>query len=158
MGDVTRSGDMLPISQIGWRANDCIHGLIYPIPLLTSLLPSFNVLGGELDTCSTDPLTGWYRDGCCNTDRNDRSLHTICCLVTQEFLEFAHSQGNDLITPMPEHRFPGLSPGDRWCVCAQTWQDAAVEGVACPVVMSATHEETLQIVPLELLKEYAVDI
>ena len=71
---------------------------------------------------------------------------------------FANSQGNDLITPMPEHRFPGLSPGDRLCVCAQTWQDAAVEGVACPVVMSATHEETLQIVPLELLKEYAVDI
>ncbi len=71
---------------------------------------------------------------------------------------FANSHGNDLITPMPEHRFPGLSPGDRWCVCAQTWQDAAVEGVACPVVMSATHEETLQIVPLELLKEYAVDI
>ena len=71
---------------------------------------------------------------------------------------FANSQGNDLITPMPEHRFPGLSPGDRWCVCAQTWQDAAVEGVACPVVMSATHEETLQIVPLKLLNEYAVDI
>ena len=122
------------------------------------MLPSFNVLGGDLDTCSTKPLTGWYRDGCCNTDRNDRGLHTVCCLVTKEFLEFARSQGNDLITPVPEHGFPGLSPGDRWCVCAQTWQDAAVEGVACPVVLSATHEETLQIVPLELLKEYAVDI
>ena len=120
------------------------------------MLPSFNVLGGELDACSVKPLTGWYRDGCCNTDRNDRGLHTVCCMVTQEFLEFARSQGNDLITPMPEHGFPGLTPGDRWCVCAQTWQDAADEGVACPVVISSTHEETLQVVSLELLKEHAV--
>ncbi|MFL2975661.1 MAG: DUF2237 family protein [Candidatus Thalassarchaeaceae archaeon] len=120
------------------------------------MLPSFNVLGGDLDACSTKPLTGWYRDGCCNTDRNDRGLHTVCCLVTKEFLEFARSQGNDLITPVPEHGFPGLSPGDRWCVCAQTWQDAVEEGVACPVVISATHEETLQIVSLETLKDHAI--
>ncbi len=119
------------------------------------MLPSFNVIGEELQTCSTEPLTGWFRDGCCNTDRNDRGLHTVCCIVTQEFLEFARSQGNDLITPMPQHRFPGLSPGDKWCVCAQTWLDAAEEGLACPVVLSATHEETLQIVPLDLLKEYS---
>ena len=120
------------------------------------MLPSFNVLGEELETCSTSPLTGWYRDGCCNTDRNDRGLHTVCCLVTEEFLEFARSRGNNLITPAPEYNFPGLTPGDKWCGCAQTWQDAAEEGVACPVVMSATHEETLQIVSLELLKQYAV--
>ena len=120
------------------------------------MLPSFNVLGEELETCSTSPLTGWYRDGCCNTDRNDRGLHTVCCLVTEEFLEFARSRGNNLITPAPEYNFPGLTPGDKWCVCAQTWQDATEEGVACPVVMSATHEETLQIVSLELLKQYAV--
>jgi len=119
------------------------------------LLPSFNVLGEELQTCSTDPLTGWYRDGCCNTDRNDRGLHTVCCIVTQDFLEFARSQGNDLITPMPQHRFPGLSPGDKWCVCAQTWLDAAEEGVACPVALHSTHEETLQVVPLDLLREHA---
>ena len=120
------------------------------------MLPSFNVLGGDLEACSIDPLTGWYRDGCCNTDRNDRGLHTVCCVVTEEFLDFARSRGNDLITPVPEHGFPGLSPGDRWCVCAQTWQDAADEGVACPVVVSATHEETLQVVSLELLKQHAV--
>jgi len=119
------------------------------------MLPSFNVLGGELETCSTEPLTGWFRDGCCNTDRSDRGLHTVCCEVTQGFLEFARSQGNDLITPMPPG-FPGLRPGDRWCVCAQTWQDAADAGVACPVVLSATHEETLQVVSLELLKEHAL--
>ena len=118
------------------------------------MLPSFNVLGEELQTCSTDPLTGWYRDGCCNTDRNDRGLHTVCCIVTHDFLEFARSQGNDLITPMPQHRFPGLSPGDKWCVCAQTWLDAAEEGVACPVVLHSTHEETLQVVPLDLLREH----
>ena len=118
------------------------------------MLPSYNVIGNELQTCSEDPLTGWLRDGCCNTDRNDRGLHTVCCGVTEEFLEFARSEGNDLITPAPEYNFPGLNPGDRWCVCAQTWQDAADNGVACPVVLEATHEETLQLVSLDLLQEY----
>ncbi len=80
----------------------------------------------------------------------------MCCVVTQEFLEFARSQGNDLITPAPEYNFPGLIPGDRWCVCAQTWQDAVDEGVACPIVLEATHEETLQIVSLDILKEHAL--
>ena len=94
------------------------------------MLPSFNVLGEDLEPCSMDPLTGWYRDGCCNTDRSDRGLHTVCCVVTEEFLEFARSQGNDLITPVSQHSFPGLSPGDRWCVCAQTWQDAASAAVS----------------------------
>ncbi|MBI87907.1 MAG: hypothetical protein CMB67_02610 [Euryarchaeota archaeon] len=120
------------------------------------MLPSFNVLGGDLQSCSEDPLTGWYRDGCCNTDREDRGLHTVCCVVTDEFLEFARSQGNDLITPAPEFNFPGLSAGDRWCVCAQTWKDAAEIGLACPVLLEATHEETLQVVPLGLLEENSV--
>ena len=119
------------------------------------MFPSFNVLGGELQPCSLDPLTGWLRDGCCNTDRNDSGLHTVCCLVTEDFLEFARQQGNDLITPAPEFNFPGLKPGDRWCVCAQTWQDAAEAGAAWPIVLGATHEETLQIVSLELLEQYA---
>ena len=123
----------------------------------TDMLPSFNVLGDELESCSTAPLTGWFRDGCCNTDRNDHGLHTVCCQVTDEFLEFAREQGNDLITPAPRFNFPGLKSGDRWCVCAQTWQDAASAGVACPVSLSATHEETLQIVDLELLKEHALE-
>ena len=120
------------------------------------MLPSFNVLGTELETCSIDPLTGWFRDGCCNTDRNDRSLHTVCCVVTRDFLDFALSRGNDLITPAPQYNFPGLTPGDRWCVCAQTWQDAYHLGVAYPVVLEATHEETLQIVSLEFLQENVV--
>ena len=118
------------------------------------MLPSFNVLGGELLQCSIDPLTGWFRDGCCNTDRNDRSLHTVCCIVTEDFLKFALSKGNDLITPAPQFNFPGLNDGDRWCVCAQTWQDAYDAGHACSVVLEATHEETLQIISLENLKEF----
>ena len=109
------------------------------------MLPSFNVLGGELEVCSEDPMTGWFRDGCCNTDRTDHGLHTVCCQVTEEFLEFARSQGNDLITPAPSFNFPGLSPGDRWCVCARTWNDAAEKGIACPVILEATHEESLQV-------------
>ena len=118
------------------------------------VFPSFNVLGEKLQPCSTEPLTGWFRDGCCNTDRRDRGLHTVCCLVTDEFLEFARQQGNDLITPAPEFNFPGLKAGDRWCVCAQTWQDATEAGVACPIVLEATHEETLQIVSLETLEQH----
>ena len=120
------------------------------------MLPSFNVLGTELETCSESPMTGWFRDGCCNTDRNDRSLHTVCCQVTAEFLDFARSRGNDLITPAPQYRFPGLVPGDRWCVCASTWKSAADIGVACPVRLESTHEETLQVVSLDQLREHAL--
>ena len=120
------------------------------------MLPSFNVLGGELEVCSEDPKTGWFRDGCCNTDRTDHGLHTVCCQVTEEFLEFARSQGNDLITPAPSFNFPGLSPGDRWCVCARTWNDAAKKGIACPVILEATHEESLQVVSLDLLKSHSL--
>lgn len=121
------------------------------------MLPSFNVLGEELIECSIDPLTGWFRDGCCNTDRNDRSLHTVCCVVTDNFLNFALSKGNNLITPAPQFNFPGLKDGDRWCVCAQTWQDAYDVGCACPVVLAATHEETLQIISLDKLREYSLE-
>nr|ANV79839.1 hypothetical protein, containing DUF2237 domain [uncultured Candidatus Thalassoarchaea sp.] len=122
-----------------------------------NMLPSFNVLGEELIECSIDPLTGWFRDGCCNTDRNDRSLHTVCCVVTDDFLNFALSKGNNLITPAPQFNFPGLKDGDRWCVCAQTWQDAYDVGCACPVVLAATHEETLQIISLDKLREYSLE-
>ena len=120
------------------------------------MLPSYNVLGTELESCSKSPMTGWFRDGCCNTDRSDRSLHTVCCLVTAEFLEFARSRGNDLITPAPQYNFPGLVPEDKWCVCAGTWKSAVDVGVACPVVLESTHEETLQIVTLSELKDYAL--
>ncbi len=118
--------------------------------------PSVNVLGQPLETCSNDPLTGWYRDGCCNTDSNDRGLHTVCCIVTEDFLAFAVNSGNDLVTPSPQHGFPGLKPGDGWCVCARTWLAAANEGVACPVNLEATHEETLAIIPLDLLEAHAL--
>ena len=117
--------------------------------------PKVNVLGRELQECSTDPLTGWYRDGCCNTDENDRGLHVVCGILTGKFLEFAKSKGNDLITPAPQFNFPGLKPGDRWCVCARTWLDAANNGVACPVNLEATHEESLRIISLELLEMHA---
>ena len=114
-----------------------------------------NVLGGTLATCSVSPLTGFFRDGCCNTGPDDRGLHVVCVQVTADFLDFARSQGNDLVTPMPEYGFPGLEPGDRWCVCAGTWRQAYDAGVAAPVVLAATHEETLAVVPLAALKEHA---
>jgi len=114
-----------------------------------------NVLGGQLLACSYDPVTGYFRDGCCNTDSTDRGNHTICTRVTEDFLAFSRGQGNDLSTPMPAYRFPGLRPGDRWCVCATRWQEALAAGVAPPVVLEATHERALRVVPLEILMEYA---
>jgi uncharacterized protein (DUF2237 family) len=116
-----------------------------------------NVLGGQLMACSYDPLTGYFRDGCCNTDSSDFGNHTICTRVTGEFLAFSRQQGNDLSAPVPEHRFLGLKPGDRWCVCAARWQEALEEGVAPPVVLEATHERALRVVPLEILMEHAWD-
>lgn len=117
-----------------------------------------NVLGGELEVCGTDPLTGFYRDGCCTTGPEDRGSHTICAVVTQEFLEHQRSIGNDLTTPMPHFRFPGLVPGDRWCVTARNWLAAYEAGAAAYVVLAATHERALDIVPLEALQEMAVDV
>ena len=117
---------------------------------------SLNVLGEPLDTCSCDPMTGWYRDGNCNTDSSDRGSHTVCCVVTEEFLNFALSKGNDLITPMTAHGFPGLKPGDSWCVCARTWLDAVNDGSACPIDMEATHQKALEIIPLSLLEAHAL--
>ena len=103
-----------------------------------------NVLGGELELCSLDPLTGWWRDGCCNTDQDDHGVHTVCVVVTDEFLEFSRSVGNDLSTPMPIHRFPGLKAGDRWCLCAARWVEAKRAGMAPDVVLEATHARTLE--------------
>ena len=117
-----------------------------------------NVLGGPLASCSEEPLTGFFRDGCCNTGPEDLGLHVVCTQVTREFLEFAKRQGNDLISPAPHYGFPGLKPGDRWCVCAATWRQAYEAGVAAPVVLEATHEETLAVIPLEALKAHALDL
>ena len=117
-----------------------------------------NVLGGELEPCGNDPITGFYRDGSCHTGAEDRGSHTICAVVTQEFLDHQRGIGNDLTSPMPQHRFPGLVPGDRWCVTAANWLLAHDEGLAAPVVLASTHEGALEKVPLEALKENAVDV
>jgi uncharacterized protein (DUF2237 family) len=117
-----------------------------------------NVLGGSLETCSQDPLTGFFRDGCCRTSAADLGSHTICAVVSAEFLEYQAQIGNDLSTPMPQYGFPGLVPGDRWCVTAANWLRAHDAGVAAYVVLAATHERALEIVPLEVLQEYAVDV
>jgi hypothetical protein len=117
-----------------------------------------NVLGEPLQPCGTEPLTGFYRDGCCHTGPEDRGSHTICAVVTAEFLEHQRSIGNDLSTPMPAYGFPGLTPGDRWCVTARNWLQAHEEGAAAFVVLASTHERALDIVPLEALREHAVDV
>lgn len=117
-----------------------------------------NVLGTELEPCGTDPLTGFYRDGSCSTGPDDLGSHTVCAVVTAEFLEHQRSVGNDLATPRPEYQFPGLRPGDRWCVVAVRWLQAYRDGVAAPVVLACTNERAADVVPLELLREHAVDV
>jgi hypothetical protein len=117
-----------------------------------------NVLGGPLEPCGTEPLTGFYRDGCCNTGAQDLGSHTICAVVTAEFLAHQSAIGNDLQTPMPRFGFPGLVPGDRWCVTARNWLRAYADGAAAYVVLASTHERALDIVPLDALREHAVDV
>jgi uncharacterized protein (DUF2237 family) len=117
-----------------------------------------NVLGTELESCSHDPLTGFYRDGCCRTAVEDLGSHTICAVVSEEFLEFQQAIGNDLSTPRPEFQFPGLQPGDRWCVTARNWLAAHEAGVGTFVVLASTHERALDTVRLDVLEQYAVDV
>ncbi|MBL7501904.1 DUF2237 domain-containing protein [Frankia sp. CNm7] len=117
-----------------------------------------NVLGGPLEPCGTDPMTGFFRDGCCSTGPEDLGSHTVCAVVTKEFLNHQRSVGNDLSTPRPDWAFPGLNPGDRWCVVAARWLQAYRAGVAAPVVLASTNARALEIVPLEALREHAVDV
>ena len=117
-----------------------------------------NVLGSALIPCSMAPRTGFYRTGCCETGPDDAGLHIVCAQVTAEFLAFSHAQGNDLVTPRPEYGFPGLKPGDRWCLCAERWQEALEADVAPPVVLAATHELALQVVTREDLLLHALDV
>jgi hypothetical protein len=121
-------------------------------------MPERNVIGTDLQPCSIDPITGWFRDGTCETAPEDMGSHTICAVVTNEFLQHQTSVGNDLVTPMPQYQFPGLKPGDRWCVTARNWLVAYRDGVAAPVVLASTHERALQIVPLDVLQGQAVDV
>ena len=118
---------------------------------------ALNVLGGELMPCSNAPLTGFYRNACCETGPEDTGLHTVCAVMTAEFLAFSRRVGNDLSTPHPDFGFPGLKPGDRWCLCAPRWKEALDAGVAPPVVLEATHEETLAITTLGVLKDHAAE-
>ena len=117
-----------------------------------------NVLGGELESCCTSPMTGYYRDGHCSTDESDHGSHTVCARMTEEFLAFSKRTGNDLSTPHPEFGFPGLKPGDKWCVCVSRWEDAFLAGVAPRIVLAATHERALDVVELEELKAHALDL
>lgn len=117
-----------------------------------------NVLGGKLQSCSTDPVTGFFRDGCCNTSHLDRGLHTVCAVMTEEFLEFSMRMGNDLSTPRPEFDFPGLRANDHWCLCAARWEEARLAGSAPKVRLRATNYATLALCDLEHLKEHAIDL
>ena len=118
--------------------------------------PDINVVGGELLPCSTDPMTGFYREGCCSTGAEDLGSHTVCVVLTEEFLEFSQAAGNDLSTPRPEWGFDGLQPGERWCLCASRWLDAYDAGCAPEVVLGATHARALEIIPIEALTARAV--
>jgi hypothetical protein len=117
-----------------------------------------NVLGEKLEECSVDPITGWFRDGCCNTNNSDHGVHTVCARVTTKFLEWAKTAGNDLITPHPEFNFPGLKDGDSWCICAGTYAQSIDTGNACKIFLKRTNYKTLEIIPLERLKQYAIDL
>ena len=117
-----------------------------------------NVLGEKLEPCSGNPVTGWFRDGCCNTDKLDKGVHTVCVKVTNVFLKWAKENGNDLITPHPEFNFPGLKEGDNWCVCASTYAQSINEGKACKIYLKKTNKKTLKIIPIKKLKKYAIDL
>lgn len=120
--------------------------------------PSVNVFGEQLESCNENPMTGFFRDGCCNTSDQDTGSHTVCVEASQDFLEFSRLRGNDLSTPRPEFGFSGLRPGDRWCLCAARWLEAHQQGMAPRIYLTRTHQRALEIVPMELLREYAVDL
>ncbi|HMC71185.1 MAG TPA: DUF2237 domain-containing protein [Mycobacteriales bacterium] len=117
-----------------------------------------NVLGTALEPCGTDPMTGFFRDGCCSTGPEDVGSHTVCAVMTREFLQHQAAVGNDLVTPRPDWSFPGLAPGDRWCVVAARWAQAYDDGVAAPVVLASTHARALELIPIDILQQYAVDV
>lgn len=125
---------------------------------MAEMEPSLNVFDEPLQLCSQEPITGYFRDGCCNTGNTDVGSHTVCVQVTREFLEFSRFRGNDLSTPRPELGFVGLSPGDRWCLCAARWLEAYEKGMAPRIFLTCTHKRALDIIPLEIMQKYAVDL
>ncbi len=128
---------------------------VSPNPLSSDPQPALNVLGEALDLCGCAPMTGWFRDGYCRTNATDLGRHTVCCVVNEAFLSYSQAQGNDLSTPAPQYGFPGLRPGDHWCVCAPRWLEAYEDGMAPPVRLAATEQGTLELIPLELLRQHA---
>ena len=120
--------------------------------------PSLNVFGEALIPCSTDPMTGFFRDGCCNTSDQDFGSHTVCVVLTDDFLEFSKSKGNDLSTPMPAYGFPGLKGGERWCLCARRWLEAYQAGKAPKVILRATHQRALEVIEMDVLRAFAFDL
>lgn len=131
--------------------------LIFFILFFSENIDQNNIYGNVLETCSTDPMTGWKRDGKCNTDENDQGTHTVCAQVTDEFLEYTNSQGNDLITPNDKFNFPGLEEGDKWCLCALRWREAQEAGVAPLLDLNATNSKTLEYVDREILEGYNIE-
>ena len=119
---------------------------------------SLNVFGEPLEPCGMDPVTGFFRDGCCNTNAQDYGSHTVCVDLTQEFLEYSRSRGNDLMTPMPQFNFPGLNPGESWCLCATRWLEAHEANAAPRVYLRRTHQRALETVPMDILRSYALDL
>lgn len=128
-----------------------------PVEIKNAMTEARNVLGEPLQTCCTSPMTGFYRDGLCNTGAGDIGAHVVCAQVTEQFLDYTKAQGNDLSTSVPAFNFPGLKPGDRWCLCASRWKEAFDDGVAPPVVLEATHASALEYVALEALKQHAIE-
>jgi uncharacterized protein (DUF2237 family) len=125
---------------------------------MLGMTPELNVLGGPLEPCGTDPVTGFYRDGSCTSGEEDQGRHTVCCVMTAEFLAHQRLVGNDLSSSRPEYGFPGLHPGDRWCVVAVRWAQAYNDDVPAPVVLASTNERALELIPLEILRRHAVDV
>jgi uncharacterized protein (DUF2237 family) len=140
------------------QATDPAGGALLDREAILAGLMERNVLGRPLESCGSDPLTGFYRDGCCRTGPGDSGSHTICAVVSAEFLDYQQSIGNDLSTEVPEYDFPGLKPGDRWCVTAHNWLRGHDDGAAAFVVLASTHERALEVVPLDVLRQYAVDV
>jgi uncharacterized protein (DUF2237 family) len=133
-----------------------VKAVVRPRPFVIECAMAKNVLGGELEPCNFDPLTGFYRDGCCNTGPEDLGIHTVCVEVSEEFLAFSKDAGNDLSTPQPAYGFAGLVPGNRWCLCAPRWKEALDAGFAPPVILEATHASTLEWVGLDELRAHAI--
>ncbi len=119
-------------------------------------IKAINILGTELQRCSVNPMTGFLRDGCCNTNHLDKGIHTVCAILTDEFLQFSLSRGNDLVTARPEYDFPGLKAGDRWCLCALRWKEAYEAGVATPIDPHASHQKSLELIDINILKQYVI--